>query len=253
MNAAVFAVENIPLIEKGDDIARILTQRTQLSEHDIIAISSTVVSKSEGRVIFLKNVNPTGRAKLIAMNNNLDPRFVQAVLDESVEILLESPFLLALMKSGSICINAGIDHSNVEGSDNILLLPEDPDKSALELKKSIFNYAEKKVSVIITDTNGRAFRMGQTGAAIGCAGIKPTRDWRGTKDLFGRVLEVKNEGIVDEIACFANILMGEGDGGMPIVVIRGLELYDESNGIKELYRPENEDVIRKAILKSRSI
>lgn len=253
MNAAVFAVENIPLIEKGDDIARILTQRTQLSEHDIIAISSTVVSKSEGRVIFLKNVNPTGRAKLIAMNNNLDPRFVQAVLDESVEILLESPFLLVLMKNGSICINAGIDHSNVEGSDNILLLPEDPDKSALELKKSLFNYAEKNVSVIITDTNGRAFRMGQTGAAIGCAGIKPTRDWRGTKDLFGRVLEVKNEGIVDEIACFANILMGEGDGGMPIVVIRGLELYDESNGIKELYRPENEDVIRKAILKSRSV
>ena len=121
------------------------------------------------------------------------------------------------------------------------------------LKKSLFNYTGKNVTVIITDTNGRAFRIGQTGAAIGCAGIIPTRDWRGSKDLFGRVLEVKNEGIVDEIAGFSNILMGEGNGGIPIVVIRGLDLYSESDGIKELYRPENEDVIRKAILKSRSV
>ena len=253
MDAAVFAVENIPLIKKGDDLARILTQRVKISEHDIIAISSTVVSKSEGRVISLKNVNPTERAKIIARNNKTEPQFVQAVIDESVEILLESPFLLVRMKNGSICVNAGIDRSNVEGSDNILLLPEDPDKSALYLKRSLFNYTGKNVSVIITDTNGRAFRIGQTGAAIGCAGIKPTRDWRGTKDLFGRVLEVKNEGIVDEIAGFTNILMGEGDGGTPIVVIRGIRLYDESNGIKELYRPENEDVIRKAIVISRSV
>jgi len=253
LNAAVFAIENIPLIKKGDDIARILSQRTQLAEYDIVVISSTVVSKSEGRVISLKNVIPSEKSNLIAKRNGNDPRFVQAVLDESVEILLESPFLLVRMKNGSICVNAGIDHSNVEGSDNILLLPEDPDKSALDLKRSLFYYTGKNVSVIITDTNGRAFRIGQTGAAIGCAGIKPTRDWRGTKDLFGRVLEVKNEGVVDEIAGFTNLLMGEGDGGMPIVVIRGIHLYDESNGVKELYRPENEDVIRKAIIKSRSV
>ncbi|HMB45050.1 MAG TPA: coenzyme F420-0:L-glutamate ligase [Candidatus Methanoperedens sp.] len=253
MNAAVFAVENIPLIKKGDDIARILIQRAQLREHDIFVISSTVVSKSEGRIISLEIVNPTERAKLISMKNNVDPRFVQAVLDESMEILLDFPFLLVRIKNGSICVNAGIDHSNVEGCDNILLLPEDPDKSALDLKRSLFNYTGKNVSVIITDTNGRAFRTGQTGAAIGCAGIKPTRDWRGTKDLFGKVLEVKNEGIADEIAGFANIMMGEGNGGMPMVIIRGLDLYSESNGIKELYRPESEDVICKAILKSRSI
>lgn len=253
MNAAVFAVENIPLIKKGDDIARIFLQRAQLREHDIFVISSTVVSKSEGRIISLEIVNPTERAKVIAMKNKIDPRFVQAVLDESMEILLDFPFLLVRLKNGSICVNAGIDHSNVEGCDNILLLPEDPDKSALDLKRSLFNYTGKNVSVIITDTNGRAFRTGQTGAAIGCAGIKPTRDWRGTRDLFGRVIEVKNEGIADEIAGFANIMMGEGNGGMPIVIIRGLELYSESNGIKELYRPESEDVIRKAILKSRSI
>ncbi len=251
MNTTAFAVENIPLIKQGDDITRILSEKTELKEHDIVVISSTIVSKSEGRLISLNNVKATERAKLIAKRDNNDPRFVQAVLDESDEILLESPFLLVRTRNGSICVNAGIDRSNVEGQDNILLLPKDPDESALKIKNSIFKYTGKKVSVIITDTNGRAFRIGQTGAAIGVAGIKATRDWRGTKDLFGRVLEVKNEAVVDELAGFANILMGEGSGGMPIVIIRGLNLYHESYGIKELLRPEKEDVIRRA-LKSRS-
>jgi coenzyme F420-0:L-glutamate ligase/coenzyme F420-1:gamma-L-glutamate ligase len=247
LNATAFAVENIPLIKQGDDIACILTEKAELKEHDIVVVSSTIVSKSEGRIISLDDVEATEKAKIIARRNANDPRFVQAVLDESEEILLESPFLLVRTRNGSICVNAGIDRSNVEGEDNVLLLPEDPDKSALEIKESIFKYAGKTVSVVITDTNGRAFRMGQTGAAIGIAGIKPTRDWRGTEDLFGRVLEVKNEAVVDEIAGFANILMGEGSGGTPVVVIRGLELYDECYGIKELYRPESEDVIRRAL------
>lgn len=247
MSVIAFAVENIPLIKQGDDIARILSGKTELKEHDIIVISSTIVSKSEGRIISLDDVKVTEKAKTIAKRNANDPRFIQAVLDESEEVLLESPFLLVRTKSGSICVNAGIDHSNVEGGDNILLLPKDPDASALDIKKSIFKYTGKKVSVIITDTNGRAFRMGQTGAAIGIAGIKATLDWRGTEDLFGRVLEVKNEAVVDEIAGFANILMGEGSGGTPIVIIRGLNLYHESYGIRELFRPEEEDVIRKAL------
>lgn len=253
MKAVVFSIENIPIIKKGDDIALIVAQRTEFCEHDIFVVSSTVVSKSLGRIISLKNIDPTEQAKAIAFKNKSDPRFVQAVLNESTEILIESPFLLVRIRNGSICVNAGIDHSNVEGSDNVLLLPEDPDISALDLKRSLFERTGKNVSVIITDTNGRAFRTGQTGAAIGCAGIKPTRDWRGTKDLFGRVLEVKNEGIVDEIAGFANILMGEGNGGIPVVIIRGLGLYDDSNGVKELFRTQDEDVIRSAILKSRSI
>ncbi len=243
----------MPLIKPGDDISRLISERTILHEHDIMLVSSTVVSKSEGRMVSLKNVRITERSSLIAEKNNNDPRFVQAVLDESTEVLLESPFLLVRIKNGSICVNAGIDHSNVEGSDDVLLLPEDPDNSALYLKNSILKYTGKNVSVIITDTNGRPFRIGQTGAAVGCAGIKPTRDWRGTKDLFGRILEVKNEAVIDEIAGFANILMGEGNGGTPVVIIRGLNLYNESNGIKGLIRPAIEDVIMKALLKCRSI
>lgn len=247
MNAEAITVENIPLIKPGDDIARIIAERAKLEEKDIIIISSTIVSKSENRIFSLDGIKVTGRAETIAKKNSSDPRFVQVVLDESEEVLLDSPFLLVRMKNGSICVNAGIDRSNVEGQENVLLLPEVPDESAGRIRDSLFKLTGKKVSVIITDTNGRAFRIGQTGAAIGIAGIRPTRDWRGTRDLFGRVLEVKNEAVVDEIAGFGNFLMGEGNGGTPVVIIRGLNLYHESSGIKELFRPEREDVILRAL------
>ena len=247
MNAEAITVENIPLIKPGDDIARVIAERAKLEEKDIIIISSTIVSKSENRIFSLDGIKVTGRAETIAKKNSSDPRFVQIVLDESEEVLLDSPFLLVRMKNGSICVNAGIDRSNVEGQENVLLLPEAPDESAGRIRDSLFKLTGKKVSVIITDTNGRAFRIGQTGAAIGITGIKPTRDWRGTKDLFGRVLEVKNEAVVDEIAGFGNFLMGEGNGGTPVVIVRGLNLYHESSGIKELIRPEREDVILRAL------
>lgn len=248
MKATAFTIEDIPLIKPGDDIGRMIVERAELEEHDIIAISSTIVSKSEDRVLSLNKVKVSRRAEVIAKRNDNDPSFIQAVLDESTEVLIESPFLLVRIKSGSICVNAGIDRSNVSGPRNVLLLPEFPDESAKRIKDTVFKLTGKKVSVIITDTNGRAFRIGQTGAAIGIAGISPTRDWRGTEDLFGRILEVKNEAIVDELAGFANILMGEGNGGTPVAIIRGLDLYHESSRISELFRPEKEDVIRRALI-----
>jgi coenzyme F420-0:L-glutamate ligase/coenzyme F420-1:gamma-L-glutamate ligase len=253
LNVTAFTVPNIPLIKPGDDLAGIIHDNAELEEHDIIAISSTIVSKSENRILPLNNIDVTGKAQNIAKNNGSDPRFVQAVLDESVEVLLESPFLLVRTKNGSICVNAGIDRSNVEGKDNVVLLPENPDGSAQKIKDRIMEQTGKKVSVIIIDTNGRAFRCGQTGAAVGIAGIRATVDWRGTQDLFGNVLEVKNEAVVDEIAGFANVLMGEGNGGTPAAIIRGLDLYSEKSSMKEINRPEKEDVIREAILKSRSV
>jgi coenzyme F420-0:L-glutamate ligase/coenzyme F420-1:gamma-L-glutamate ligase len=246
LKATAFTVENIPLIKPGDNIGKIISERTKLEEHDIVIISSTVVSKSENRIRSIKNISVTEKAKNIALKNGIEPEFVQGVLDESIEVLLEYPFLLVTTKNGSVCVNAGVDRSNVEGS-NVLLLPKDPDESAKKIKDELFKLTGKKTSVIITDTNGRAFRIGQTGAAVGITGIKAMRDWRGTCDLFGRVLEVKIEGVVDELACFANFLMGEGDGGTPVVIIRGLEMYDESSVIRDLFRPDNEDVIIKAL------
>ncbi len=253
MNIIAFTVQNIPLIKPGDDLASIIIDDADLEESDIVAISSTIVSKSENRIISLNEVTITEKAKNIAGKNNFDPRFVQAVLNESTEILLDTPFLLVRTKNGSICVNAGIDHSNVEGEENVVLLPENPDKSAGKIKERILELTGKKVSIIITDTNGRAFRNGQTGAAAGISGIRPTVDWRGTQDLFGNVLEIKNEAVVDEISGFANVLMGEGNGGTPVVVFRGLDLYSETGSMKDIHRPENEDVIRAAILKSRTV
>lgn len=249
MKVHAYTVDGIPLIRPGDDLAGIICGRTRLQDGDIVVISSTVVSKAEGNMRPVQAISAGAEARRIALDGSREPEFIQAVLDESVEVLLESPFLLVKRHNGYICVNAGIDRSNIEDG-YLLLLPSDPDASAGNLRAAIRDKTGINVRVMITDTSGRAFRIGQTGAAIGIAGIPATKDWRGTRDLFGRVLEVKNEAITDELAGFSNLLMGEGDGGTPVVVIRGLELGPGDNagaGIRELYRHESEDVILKAL------
>ena len=165
-----------------------------------------------------------------------DPRFVQAVLDESSEVLLDRPFLLVVTRFGHIGVNAGIDQSNV-GDERILLLPENPCKSAERLRVSL----GKDCAVIITDTCGRPFRTGVAGVAVGWAGIAALRDWRGERDMHGKVLEITLEAIVDEIAAAANLLMGEAGDGTPAVVFRGLK-YPRSGG--NVFMAEEMDVIR---------
>lgn len=245
MRINAFTVEDIPLITKYHNIAQIICDRVQLEEHDIIVLASTIVSKAEGRIIDLDRIKPSLEAARISKQSGMDSKFVQAVLDESTEVILESPIFLVRHTSGNICINAGVDESNVE--DGLLLLPVDPDKSARELKEDMFKLTGKRVSVIITDTNGRAFREGQTGIALGVAGINTHHDWRGSTDLFGTTLEVANEAVVDEIAGFANCMMGEGDWGTPVVVMRGLKMYSDNDGMDAMYRPPETDVIRKAL------
>ncbi len=168
-----------------------------------------------------------------------DPRFVQAVLDESVEVLLDRPFLLVVTRFGHTGVNAGIDQSNV-GDERILLLPENPSKSAERLRASL----GKDCAVIITDTCGRPFRTGVAGVAVGWSGIAALRDWRGECDMHGKVLEITMEAIVDEIAAAANLLMGEGGDGTPAVVFRGLK-YPRSGG--DLFMAEDKDVIRRRL------
>ena len=247
MNISIFTVPDIPLIQNGDDLAEIICERSELHDNDIIAIASTIVAKAEGRVLELADIVPSKRAIVIAERNESDPRFVQAVLDESEEILLESPFLLVKERNGNTCVNAGIDGSNIDCG-RIILLPEDSDRSAKNIRKNIFSLTDKKVSVIITDTNGRAFRDGQIGVAVGISGIAPTRDWRGSCDLFGNVLEVANDAVVDEISAAANLLLGEGSDGTPVVILRGLDFYAEEDGIGGIYFPESDDVIRNALM-----
>jgi coenzyme F420-0:L-glutamate ligase/coenzyme F420-1:gamma-L-glutamate ligase len=237
-----FTVNCIPLVKEGDDIT-VFLRDLDLYDGDIVVIASTIVSKAEGLALRLESISPSKRAIRIAAGLNEDPRFIEAVLGQSTEILIENPFLLVESKFGQVCVNAGLDRSNVEEG-FILLLPDDPCQSAKQIRSRIFERYGKNVAVIITDTCGRSFREGQTGVGIGFAGIAPMKDWRGTRDLVGKLLEITNEGVGDEIAGLANLMMGEGAGGVPIVIVRGLTYEDRSC---QVFRSKETDVIRKAI------
>ncbi|MFB3764350.1 MAG: coenzyme F420-0:L-glutamate ligase [Methanotrichaceae archaeon] len=232
-----FLVKGLPVIRKGDDIASLIESLFELQDGDILCIASTVVAKSEGRFRRLEDYNPSPRARELAQISGKDPRFVQAILDESEDIILDRPFLLMKTKFGHTCINAGIDWSNV-GEGRMLLLPENPTASA----ESIRNRLSRDCAVIITDTSSRPFRCGVTGIAIGWSGIGAWRDWRGIADMHGKVLEITLESIVDEIAGMANLLIGEAGDGTPVAVIRGLK-YPKTGG--ELFMQEDQDIIRR--------
>jgi len=164
------------------------------------------------------------------------------------------PFLLVRAKFGNVCVNAGIDRSNVEEG-YILLPPENPDLSARRLRSAIKEISGCDVGVVLTDTNGRCFRKGVTGFAVGCSGLKPLKNWVGKKDLFGRPLRKTSECVADEIAAFANLLMGEGDYSVPAVVFRGLEKLLETGEceFRTVYRGDDEDVIRRIIKEWQSL
>lgn len=247
MRFEAFAVENIPLIKKGDDIAQIICERTDILDGDIIVIASTIVGKAEGRTFSLEGIVPGAEAVEFSKHTRFTPEFIQAVLERSNECLISSPVLLVEMKHGHICINAGIDESNVEG-EMLLELPANPDASAEYIGKGIESSTGKQISVIITDTNGRAFKLGQTGVSVGVYRIHPLKDWRGQKDLFGKELKITEEAVADEIAGAANLLMGEGNGGYPVIIIRGLELRSQEHAsVKEMYRSDEEDLIKKSL------
>ncbi len=247
MKVEVIPVEGIPLVKPGDDVAEYIVKNVELQDGDIVAICSTVISKAEGRIVRLKEYKPSDRAVEIARRLQKEPEFVQAVLEESDEVLLDYPFLLVKAKFGNVCVNAGIDTSNVEPG-FILLPPKDPDVSAAKIRNRIEELSGKRVGVVITDTNGRCFRRGVVGFAIGVSGIAVMRDWVGSRDLYGNELEVTVECVVDEIAAFANLIMGEAGDAIPAVVFRGLDLGGEGSSA-EIYRSEEEDVIRKCLKK----
>ncbi|WP_048204495.1 coenzyme F420-0:L-glutamate ligase [Methanococcoides methylutens] len=247
MRMELFTVEDLPLIQKGDDIAAMICERTELEDHDCVVIASTIVAKAEGAMVLKSAVVPSERAMNIAKRLGKEPALVQAVLDRSANVIVEFPLLLVENLNGHVSINAGIDDSNVE--DNYFLeLPHDPDASAKAIGEEIANICGRDVSVIITDTNGRAFKIGQTGVAVGAYHMHPIRNWRGEKDLFGKELEITEEAVADEVSSAANLLMGEAAGGYPVVIVRGYEHHTTDDvSVKEMYRPENEDIIRKGL------
>jgi coenzyme F420-0:L-glutamate ligase/coenzyme F420-1:gamma-L-glutamate ligase len=252
----VFALDNFPLIRPGDNIARIVVDTAgknglKIEDGDVIVVAQKIFSKAEKRVIRLRDVVPSKKAEEIARTTGKSPKFVELVLRETKNVVKASREILIVEdKRGLICINAGIDKSNVEGRGNFTLLPENPDESAEKFRVEIKKLTDKSVAVIICDTYSRPFRRGQVNFAIGVAGIKPFKDYRGKKDLFGETLRVKNVAVVDEIAAAAELLIGQAKEATPVVIFKGLGKFlefCEKCSIKELQISSEEDLFRNTL------
>ncbi|WP_423750856.1 coenzyme F420-0:L-glutamate ligase [Salinirarus marinus] len=246
MDLELVAVPDLPEIRPGDSLPTLVGDRIDLRPDDVVCVASTVVSKAEGRLADLDDFPAGPRARELAANleaatgEEKDPRFAQAVLEESTDVLIESPFLLTETRFGHVTVNAGIDRSNVPDAD-LLLLPERPSESAERIRSGVD--ADR---VVVTDTCGRPFRHGQRGVAVGWAGLPASRDWRGECDREGRELSVTVESVVDELAAAANLVAGEGAGGTPVVVVRGFDFGDHE-GSDEQFRDVERDFVRRAL------
>jgi coenzyme F420-0:L-glutamate ligase/coenzyme F420-1:gamma-L-glutamate ligase len=241
----VFPVEGLPEVRPGDDLAGLIAEQVALRPDDVVCVASTVVSKAEGRQADLGEFPPGERARSIAdrvadlAGEEKDPRFAQAVIEESRELLLEFPIMLAVTPFGHVTVNAGIDRSNVPDAD-LLLLPEAPGTSARAL------HEELGVRVVVTDTSGRPFRYGQRGVALGWAGMAAARDWRGERDRDGREMSATVQAVVDELSAASNLVTGEGAGGTPVAVVRDWEFGDHA-GSDALFREDDDDLVRAAL------
>jgi coenzyme F420-0:L-glutamate ligase / coenzyme F420-1:gamma-L-glutamate ligase len=212
-----------------------------------VTVAHKAVSKTEGRLRRLDAVEPGERARALAAEQNKDPRLVQAVLDESTELLrAEAGVLVCVTRHGFVCANAGVDQSNSREGE-LVLLPEDSDRSARELRERIGGLRGVRPAVLVTDSFGRAWRMGQTDVAIGAAGLAPLEDWRGRPDAFGRELRVSSIAIADAAAAAADLARAK-DSRQPAVLVRGLERYvtaDDGPGAAALCRPAEADLFRR--------
>ena len=247
----VIAIEKLPIIKQGDNLAELLCdaakkQGTPIQDSDILVVTHVAVSKAEGNIVNLDKVSPSERAKELAQKLEKDPALVEVILQESREIVrVGNGNLIAETKHGLVCANAGVDRSNVQGDRNVALLPKDPDASAENIRQEIRKLTDCDVTVIISDTHGRPLREGEINVAIGVAGIKPIRDRRGEKDLFGYVLKVKQTAIADELASAAELVIGQANEGVPVAIIRGYN-YQKAENAKaiELVRPKEKDLFR---------
>jgi len=249
---AVFGLEGFPLIETGDDLAGLIVSVARdndlkIEDGDIVVVAQKVVSKAEDRVVKVDEVRPSEKALKIAEATGRDPRIVELVIRESKRFLKASRQIIVVEDQRDIVnINAGIDKSNVEGANRYALLPINPDQSAGRLRRRIAELTGKNVGVIISDTYSRAFRRGQVNFAIGLAGINPFVDYRGKADLFGYVMQVKFSAVADELAGAAELVMGQGKEATPVVVIRGVNRVDFSEGFssRDLVIGEEEDLFK---------
>lgn len=258
----------IPLIRQGDDLADVIIKAlkataVQLQDEDILVIAQKIVSKAEGRMVNLETVTASQRALEFAGETGKDPRIIELILQESNEILrTRAGAIIVEHRLGFVCANAGIDHSNVsplpeanpfevpetfEGfspENWVLLLPENPDTSAADIRQKLENKAASKIGVLIIDSHGRAWRNGTVGAAIGLSGLPGLVDLRGQPDLFDFRLRITQVGAADELAAAASLVMGQAAEGTPVIHVRGFPYLLREGSVSELIRPKEQDLFR---------
>jgi len=249
----LIGLKGIPILKKGDDLVVIILAAMEqmgleIEKGDIFVIAETVISRIEGRVRTLSEIIPTQEAIKIATELQKDPRLVTLILQESKKILKMAVIngigkIIVETNQGYICADAGIDSSNSPRG-MVTLLPIEPDRSATRLREQIYNLTKKDVAIIISDTHGRPFRRGAINIALGVSGIEEIHDYRGIPDLFGYTLQKTQVAIADELASAAELIMGEANEGIPIVLIRGYKYNNKDGKGIRLLRPPEEDLFR---------
>ncbi len=249
----VTALGGIPEIRPGDDLAAVIADAAAangetLADGDIVVVAQKIVSKAEGRYADLARVTPSARAVELAEKTEKDPRLVELILSEAADVLRFRPgVLIVAHRHGVVLANAGIDTSNLDparGETEVLLLPEDPDRSAAELRQALGRRTGTSLGVVVNDSLGRAWRNGTVGAAIGASGVAALLDQRGRPDRTGRALRITEIGLADEIAAAASAVMGQADEGRPVVVVRGLSHASGDGAASDLVRAKELDLFR---------
>jgi len=249
----LIALQGLPLIRAGDDLGELIASALKRNgvtprAGDVLVVAQKIVSKAEGRVVDLATVEPSAKALALAAEVDKDPRLVEVILSESVRVVrAHRGVMIVEHKLGFIMANAGVDQSNVapvDGSPRVLLLPENPDRTAETLRRGLKAATGVDVAVIINDSFGRPWRQGTVGVAIGVAGLPALVDLRGQPDLFGQKLEATVIGYADEIAAAASLQMGQADEATPAVLIRGLSWSAPQSTAASIIRSPNEDLFR---------
>src|SRR5580704_1251033 len=249
----VVALQGLPLIGAGDDLVELVASAFKQNgitprAGDVLVVAQKIVSKAEGRVVDLATIKPSAQAIALAADVDKDPRLIEVILSESVRVVrARRGALIVEHRLGLIMANAGVDQSNVapaDGSQRVLLLPENPDRSAQALRRGLAARTGVDIAVVINDSFGRPWRQGTVGVAIGAAGLPALIDLRGRPDLFGRKLEFTIIGFADEIAAAASLLMGQADEALPAVLIRGLRWSAPESPAASIIRSSNEDLFR---------
>jgi len=236
---SILPVAGLPEIGAGDDLAAMIVEAAALEDGDVVVVAHKVVSKAEGRVVRLADVEPSDRAQELAAGER-DPRELEVILGESVRVVRErAPLVIAQTRHGFVCASAGVDHSNAPEAGSVVLLPLDPDASARRIRDGIAERSGRTVAVVVGDSFGRPFRHGTTDVAIGVAGLAPLLDLRGTTDRGGRELRSTQVAVGDELAAAADLARTKA-GGVPVVLIRGLAPAGEGAARELVIEPERD-------------